>query len=169
LSDDLVLLNLQTICNDWTIHQFNRKLASDMLSSGQSYFSTGAVFYAMPNWVVADLYDMVENFEDEYSEWLVNKDLQSVSRVKNLTLLTFLLARGEGYLELSADTLREGLPNLVTLIRLESKARKGSTMKPNYAQYSLFDADRHKPALVTGVSKDNDDKRNNDKGDSINV
>jgi hypothetical protein len=140
----LSMLNLQEVVNDWTVHQFIRKVAGDMMLTKIPYTSTGSIFYAMPNYAVADLAIMAEGFEDHYSEWLVSQDLNSVTRLKNLTLFAFLIARCEGLPDLAPKVIMEALPNLVALLKLEQKYRQGLA-NVNYLQYSLFDVDKLVP------------------------
>lgn len=144
----IIILNLNEISLDWSLHWYIRKVAADMqMHANKPYTSVGSVFYAMPNSAVADFYEMQEGFEDEYMDWVVSKDLMTNQKLRNLTMFAFLLARCEGLPDLSPLVLQEILPNMITLIKLESKYRKGLA-GVNYLQYSLFLADRIKPGSL---------------------
>ena len=159
------LLDLNSVMNDITLHVNLRNLSAAMLQAGalgKEYNSTGAFFFASPNFFIADLYEMQQGFEDEYSAWLVSTNLDEQLKLKNLTTLAFLLARCEGYTELSAEVIQEALPNLCTLIVLESKHRKGLAWV-DYKQFSLFDAKVHKLGNLL-KQKEQPEKGNDENG-----
>lgn len=120
-------LNLNEIMNDPTIYLGTRNLAATLISSYNQdvfYRATGAFFHGLPNYMLADLFDMQQNFDEEYLEWISNKSLEKQYKLKNLTCLAFMLARAEGMTEMTTDVLREAFPQLCKLIRENSKARK---------------------------------------------
>lgn len=141
------ILDLKEIVFDWTIHQYVRKVAADLELSPISYTSAGSIFYSMPNSAVADFAEMVSGFDDYYLEWLSSSDPKITYRLRNITLLSFLIARCEGVPDLSVWVIQEALPNFVKLCKLESMYRKG-IVKVNYHAYSLFDNSIHKPLLT---------------------
>jgi hypothetical protein len=134
----MLSLNLQAIVNDISIHGILRAIAADLILNDQQYKSTGAIFYAMNNLGIADLYSMQVNFEDDFSEYLAGTSLNNSFNVRNLSLLAMLIARAEGHTEISAEVVRVGLPQLVELIQHESKYRKGVLKTTDYLKYTIF-------------------------------
>lgn len=144
---DMKILNLQEIINDHTLHISVRNHAAVLLQGivhegkHQQYCSTGLFFFGCSNFVIADLVDMSRDFEAEYSTWLVSNNLQEQTKLRNLTMLAFLLCRGEGIPELSPVVLAEALPRLVKLIDHEGKFRKGILKNiPEYKNYYLLNS-----------------------------
>jgi hypothetical protein len=133
----MLSLNLQAIVNEVSVHGVLRAIAADLILNTQ-YKSTGAVFYALNNLAVADLYSMQVNFEDDFSEYLAGTSLNNSFNVRNLSLLVMLIARAEGHTEISAEVVRVGLPQLVKLIQHESKYRKGVLKTTDYLKYTIF-------------------------------
>jgi hypothetical protein len=136
----MLSLNLQAIVNDVSVHGVLRAIAADLILNTQ-YKSTGAVFYALNNLAVADLYSMQVNFEDNFSEYLAGTSLNNSFNVRNLSLLVMLIARAEGITEISTEVVRVGLPQLVALIQQESKFRKGIMKTTDYSKYDIFSED----------------------------
>lgn len=144
------VLNLRGVFEDTTLHINTRNLSAALIEAndyGIPYKSVGSFFYALPNFAVADYFSMQQGFEDSYVEWLVSHNLDEQYKLKNLTTLAFLLARSEGLPDLDPKVLQEALVNLVALIKLESAYRKGLAVV-DYKQYSLFDAQKHKPGYM---------------------
>ncbi len=144
---DMKILNLQEIINDHTLHISVRNHAAVLLQGivhegkHQQYCSTGLFFFGCSNFIIADLVDMSRDFEHEYSSWLVSNNLQEQTKLRNLTMLAFLLARGEGIPELSPMVLQEALPRLVKLINAEGRFRKGVLKNiPEYKDYFLLNS-----------------------------
>lgn len=141
------ILNLQGVLEDHTLHYSIRQYAAILIdgvvvnNQHQAYCNTGLFFFGATNFTIADLFAMQQNFNEEYSEWLVSPDLAVQRNLRNLTTLAFLLARGEGICELSAIVLQEALPNLCKLIRSESKFRKNITKSiPDYRRYYVLNS-----------------------------
>lgn len=121
------LLNINQIVDDPTIHMAIRNLAATLIenySRGIYYRSTGAFFWGLPNYMLADLFSMQQGFKEEYLEWISNTSLKKQYNLKNLTCLAFLLARAEGMTEMNTEVLKEVLPQLCKLIQQDSTARK---------------------------------------------
>jgi len=144
---DMKILNLQEIINDHTLHIALRNHAAVLLQGivhegkHQQYCSTGLFFFGCSNFIIADLVDMARDFEEEYSAWLVSNSLQEQTKLRNLTMLAFLLCRGEGIPELSPVVLAEALPRLVKLINAEGRFRKGVLKNiPEYKDYFLLNS-----------------------------
>jgi hypothetical protein len=133
----MLALNLNAIVNEVSVHGIIRAIAADLVLNTQ-YKSTGAIFYAMNNLGIADLYSMQQDFDEEFSEYLANTGGIQNYNIRNLSLLTMLLARASGITEISADVVREGLPRLVELIQHESKYRKGVLKTTHYEKYDIF-------------------------------
>jgi hypothetical protein len=87
---------------------------------------------------------------DQYREYrqlqefeAVRKDLirQEQDDIENLTLLCFILALGEGEIEVTSEMLSEMLQYLFVLIGIENSYREGKVevLRKNY---SLFGGDR---------------------------
>lgn len=154
------ILDLHQVALDWTLYWCIRKFAAELIQLGSPngvgalqnnpYVSTGAFFYGLPNAAVGDLYLMQTGFDTDYLEWVASVDMISNVRLKNLTTLAFLLARAEGLPEIEPKVLMQALPNLCLLLQLEHKYRQG-LVTVDYKQYSLFDADKHRP--LQGVVK----------------
>lgn len=141
------ILNLQGVLDDHTLHISLRNYAAILIdgvvvnNQHQAYCNTGLFFFGATNFTIADLFAMQQGFDESYSEWLVSKDLTTNSNLRNLTVLSLLLARGEGVPELSAVVIQEALPNLCKLIREESKFRKGiSKTIPDYRRYYVLNS-----------------------------
>jgi hypothetical protein len=139
------MLDLKNVLEDYSLHISIRNYAAVLIqgvvvnSEHQSYCSTGAFFQGMSGFMVADLFNIQQDFDDNYAEWIMSNDFVINSKLRNLTTLTFLLARGEGVPDVCSAVLQEGLPKLCQLIRNESKHRKGIIKGvPNYRSYYLL-------------------------------
>lgn len=136
----MLALNLQAIVNEISVHGVIRAIAADLILNTQ-YKSIGSIFYAMNNLAIADLFTMQQTFEEDFAEYLANTSGIQNYNIRNLSLLTMLLARAEGLSEISAETMRVGLPRLVELIQKESKHRKGIIKSVDYTKYDIFHED----------------------------
>lgn len=106
-----------------------------------SYMTTGEYFYLLDDVEVYELCNAVNNIKSkDYKSFGVATEQQSHD-LRNISLLCFLLATGEGEIGFNHDLLPMLLHNLSLLSVVEDLKRKGS-IDVNYLNYSLFNTNR---------------------------
>lgn len=115
-----------------------------------SYMTTGEYFYLLDDVEVYELSNAVNNIKSkDYKSFSVASEQQSHD-LRNISLLCFLLATGEGEIGFNHELLPMLLHNLSLLSTIEELKRKGN-IDVNYLNYSLFNTSR---PVITKKGKD---------------
>ena len=132
------MLDLPTVALHATLHPCIRGLALHLLTNDSPYCNIGFFFKSLGDTEIDYLLDRYNAHEDEHPDSEAAHDFQAT---KELTLLTYLLGRAEGETDLMPEYIREALPMLGTLLKVEHYARKHGS-KVNRMNYSLTTCNR---------------------------
>lgn len=132
------MLDLPTVNLCATLHLCIRGLALHLMTNASPYCNIGFFFKSLGDAEVDYLLDRYNKHEEEHPDFEPEHDFQAT---KELTLLTYLLGRAEGETDLTPEYIREALPMLGTLLKVEHYARKHGS-QVNRMNYSLTTCNR---------------------------
>lgn len=132
------MLDLPTVALHVTLRPCIRGLALHLMTNDSPYCNIGFFFKSLGDTEIDYLLDRYNAHEDEHPDSEAAHDFQAT---KELTLLTYLLGRAEGETDLTPEYIREALPMLGTLLKVEHYARKHGS-KVNRMNYSLTTCNR---------------------------
>ena len=132
------MLDLPTVALHATLRPCIRGLALHLMTNDSPYCNIGFFFKSLGDTEIDYLLDRYNAHEDEHPDSEAAHDFQAT---KELTLLTYLLGRAEGETDLTPEYIREALPMLGTLLKVEHYARKHGS-KVNRMNYSLTTCNR---------------------------
>lgn len=113
-----------------------RKLASDMIR--YQYVSSGDYFASLDDVEVFELANAVENINSKNLRQFTITSEQAQKDLYNISLLSILLACGEGESELKPERIPDYMAALFALIMVESLYRNGS-INAYREHYSVID------------------------------
>lgn len=113
------------------------------------YLPAGEYFEKLDDEEVTHMYDCAKNVDTKDFMSFQTQSEQAAINLKNLSLLCFILAHGEGEIDLSPDLLSDMLGSLFLLISIE-KLYRDNEVEVIRENYSVLDGDR---PVVKGRNK----------------
>lgn len=135
----MIILDLDLILKTPDLPEYIYKAVRELKSSG--YLPTGEFFSKLDDVEVYELGNAFENINSKnYRQFMITEQ-QQADDLKHISLLCFLLAHGEGEIEIQSQALPLMIQNLEMLVAVENVYRRGNC-EVYYENYSLFDVSR---------------------------
>lgn len=135
----MIILDLDLILKTPDLPEYIYKAVRELKSSG--YLPTGEFFSKLDDVEVYELGNTFENINSKnYRQFMITEQ-QQADDLKHISLLCFLLAHGEGEIEMQSQALPLMIQNLEMLVAVENVYRRGNC-EVYYENYSLFDVSR---------------------------
>jgi hypothetical protein len=147
----LKAIQLPLVVQNQSLHACIRGLALHLMEC--TYCNIGFYFKSLGTDEIQYLLHTFKQHELELQQEPDEAGSRPMVATQTMTLLCFLLGRAEGETFTSPEFIREALPTLGTLIRIEDMHRKDK-LKVNHKNYSLFVTDR--PVVINKTIKELD-------------
>lgn len=147
----LKAIQLPLVIQNESLHACIRGLALHLMEC--TYCNIGFYFKSLGNDEVSYLLHTFKQHKLECQQDPDDTGSRPLVSTQTMTLLCFLLGRAEGETFTTPEFIRECLPTLGTLIRIEDMHRKDK-LKVNYKNYSLFVTDQ--PVVINKTIKELD-------------
>lgn len=135
----MIILDLDLILKTPDLPEYIYKAVRELKSTG--YLPTGEFFSKLDDVEVYELGNTFENIHSKnYRQFMITEQ-QQADDLKHISLLCFLLAHGEGEIEIQSQALPLMIQNLEMLVAVENVYRRGNC-EVYYENYSLFDVSR---------------------------
>lgn len=135
-------IQIDKVLADKKLPNWILKAAFEVKHSG--FLPTGEYFKVLDDVEIYEINSGLEYINTvNYQQFEISSS-QAAEDLQNLSLLCFILALGEGEIEVTADMLSNMLQYLFLIIKIESMYREGK-VEVNRENYSLFGG--HRPVV----------------------
>lgn len=133
------LISIDKILTDKKLPNWVLKAAFEVKHSG--FLPAGEYFEKLDDVELYEMKNAIESIHTVDFQQFNGFSEQSAEDMQNLSLLCFILALGEGEIEVDADSLSSMLQYLFLLINIEGMSREGK-LEVIREHYSLFGGDK---------------------------
>lgn len=142
INQKVKMIQIDKVLQDKKLPNWLLKAAFELKQSG--FLPAGDYFKVLDDVEVFEIKNSLQYITTNNYEQFQALSSQAEEDLRNLCLLCFILAIGEGEVEFSSDMLPDMIQYLFLLINIEGLYREG-TVEVNRENYSLFGG--HKPVV----------------------